>query len=123
VVTATTQDTLIRAAADDLVVPFEVHNSNRTTHAAATTTASFATAFPYSATADTSNTIADIPVVVTATTQVTVTQEAAEDAAVPTEVHDFTGNTQLVEDSYIVTSTRTTYTHTLTDFMLYLFTN
>ena len=38
-------------------------------------------------------------------------------------VHDFTGTTQSVEDSHVVTNTRNTYNHSLTDFMLYLFSN
>ena len=38
-------------------------------------------------------------------------------------VHDFTGTTQSVEDSHIVTNTRNSYTRTLIDFMLWLFTH
>ena len=39
------------------------------------------------------------------------------------DVHDFTGTTQSVEDSHIVTNTRNTYNRSLTDFMIYLFSN
>ena len=42
-------------------------------------------------------------------------------AAAGEDVHDFTGTTQSVEDSHIVTNTRNTYNRSLTDFMLYLF--
>ena len=38
-------------------------------------------------------------------------------------VHKFTGTTQSIEDSHIMTITRNSYPCTLTDFMLYLFTN
>ena len=38
-------------------------------------------------------------------------------------IHDFTGSTQSVEDSHIVTNTRNTYNRTLIDFMLWLFTH
>ena len=38
-------------------------------------------------------------------------------------VHDFTGTTQSVEDSHIVTNTRNSYTRMLIDFMLWLFTH
>ena len=49
---------------------------------------------------------------------------ASEEVLVPAEdIHDFTGTTQSVEDSHIVTNTRNTYNRTLTDFMIYLFTN
>ena len=58
----------------------------------------------------------------------TITTEGG--VAVPEEeltngenIHDFTGSTQSVEDSHIVTNTRKTYTRTLIDFMLWLFTH
>ena len=38
-------------------------------------------------------------------------------------IHDFTGSTQSVEDSHIVTNTRNTYNRTLIDIMIWLFTH
>ena len=38
-------------------------------------------------------------------------------------IHDFTGSTQSVEDSHIVTNTRNTYNCTLIDIMIWLFTH
>ena len=57
------------------------------------------------------------------------TQEAAglgesEEVSVSTEnIQDFTGTVRLVEDRHIVSNTQMTYNCTLTDFMIYLFTN
>ena len=94
---------------------------------AAATNAAFAAAFALptpATTADTSNTVADIQGEVTATTQEAVAPAASEEVPIPAEdIHDFTGTTQAVEDSHIVTNTRNTYNRTLTDFMIYLFTN
>lgn len=47
---------------------------------------------------------------------------AAVTAPIPAgEIHDFTGTTQSVEDSHIVTNTRNTYYRSLTDFIIWLF--
>ena len=95
----------------------------RRTRAAATADAAFAAAFPLPV--DTSNTVRDTQEADTATATEVVTQAALTEVevVVPPEVHDFTGTTQSVEDSHIVTNTRNTYNRTLTDFMIYLFTN
>ena len=92
---------------------------------AADADAAFAAAFPaHATTADTSNTVADAREVVTTTMQDAVAPAASEEVLVPPEdIHDFTGTTQSIEDSHIVTNTRNTYNRTLTDFMIYLFTN
>ena len=94
----------------------------RRTRAAAAADAAFAAAFPDPITTeDTSSTAAD--------TQEVTTQEAAGSAASEEEsvsdedIHDFTGTVQSIEDSHIVTNTRLTYYRTLSDVMIYLFTN
>ena len=98
-------------------------NLRRTRADAAATDAAFAAAFPVPV--DTSNTVRDTQEADTATATEVVTQAASTEVevVVPPEVHDFTGTTQSVEDSHIVTNTRNTYNRTLTDFMIYLFTN
>ena len=94
----------------------------RRTRATVAAAVAFVAAFPVPITTeDTSNTAAD--------TQEVTTQEAAapavsEEVSVPAEdIHDFTGTVQSIEDSHIVTNTRITYNRTLTDIMIYLFTN
>ena len=52
---------------------------------------------------------------------VAVANEAEGVATSDDNVHDFTGTTQSVEDSHIVTNTRNTYNRSLTDFMIFLF--
>ena len=47
--------------------------------------------------------------------------QAAARAAPAEDIHDFTGTTQSIEDSHIVTNTRNTYNRSLTDFMIWLF--
>ena len=47
--------------------------------------------------------------------------QAAARAAPVEQIHDFTGTTQSIEDSHIITNTRNTYNRSLTDFMIWLF--
>ena len=107
-------------------MPRRTSRSTRADAAAAATDTAFAAAFPPPTnTPIISNVVADTQGVDTATTIEVVARVASTRVAVvaPPEVHDFTGTTQSVEDSHIVTNTRNTYNRTLTDFMLYLFTN
>ena len=92
----------------------------RRTRAAAA--AAFVAAFPVpTTTEDTSNTAADTQEV---TTQEAAAPAASEEVSVSAEdIHDFTGTVQSIEDSHIVTNTRLTYYRTLSDVMIYLFTN
>ena len=94
-------------------MPIEVNNVD----------AAFAAAFPAPAspTANTPNNHENAETQMEVGLAATATAVATTAVPVAEEIHDFTGTTQSVEDSHIVSNTRTTYSRSLTDFMIWLF--